>query len=99
MYSKAADEKSLALFGLTPDDFATDEVVLWPENQQSYYVFYSMQTQWRVGMNGRTGLDYNVLPEMWRRLKIHPDDRDFVFSDIQVMEAAALRQMSENNEG
>jgi hypothetical protein len=54
-----------------------------------------MGTQWRIAMNGPTGLDYGVLPEIWRRLKVPIDRRDQVFEDIQVMEAAAIEQMRE----
>jgi hypothetical protein len=96
MYSKGYDEKELALFGLKPEDFAADEVQLWPENYLSFQVFQSIKTQWRIGMNGATGLDYNVLSEMWRRFKVLPKDRDYLFFDIQVMENAALSQMREN---
>lgn len=41
-------------------------------------------------MNGPTGLDYNVLPEIWKRLEIQKNDRNQVFEDLQEMERAAL---------
>lgn len=53
-------------------------------------VFISMRTQWRTGMGGPTGLDYTVLPEMWRRLKVPHDERDAIFHDLQLLEIAAL---------
>lgn len=53
-------------------------------------VFQSMTTQWRMGMGGPTGLDYNVLPEMWKRLEVPKKDRNRVFSDLQEMERSAL---------
>jgi hypothetical protein len=52
-----------------------------------------MGTQWRTGMGGPTGLDYGVLPEIWRRLKVPPDERDDVFADLRVLETAALNEM------
>lgn len=55
----------------------------------------AMRTQWRFGMSGATGMDYSVLPEMWRRMRVPVDERDQVFSDLQVMEAAALAAMHE----
>lgn len=60
----------------------------------AFIVFQSMSTQWRMGMNGPTGLDYNVLPEMWKRLEIRKRYRNRVFSDLQDMERAALRVMA-----
>lgn len=54
-----------------------------------------MSTQWRAGMGGPTGLDYNVLPEIWRRLKIPKKERDQTFEDLRELERAALSVMAE----
>jgi hypothetical protein len=70
---------------------AQKPVLVWPDNRQAVLVFRAMRTQWRTaGMGGFLGLDYGVLPEMWRRLHIQPKDRDRIFGDLQVMEDAAL---------
>lgn len=47
-------------------------------------------------MNGPTGLDYNVLPEIWKRMKVPKKDRDQVFDDLQEMERTALSTMAKN---
>lgn len=52
-----------------------------------------MRTQWRAGMGGYYGLDFNVLPEIWRRLKVPPADRDGVFESLVLMEGSALKFM------
>lgn len=52
-----------------------------------------MRTQWRTGPAGRTGLDYGVLPEVWRRLKVPPGERDEAFAMLGVLEVAALEAM------
>lgn len=49
-------------------------------------------------MNGPTGLDYNVLPEIWKRLGVKKKDRDQVFADLQEMERAALSVMAKQRE-
>lgn len=54
-----------------------------------------MSTQWRVGFSGATGLDYGVLPEIWRRLKVPIDQRDEAFSGLRAIEIAALDVMRE----
>lgn len=108
MYAGDAASKSQAhkneveSLGLTLEDIPypaeiDPEAVIevWPENVQAYMVFDALSTQWRVGMNGATGLDYNVLPEIWRRTKTPVADRDDVFRCLQVMENAALEMMSE----
>ncbi|MFA9949159.1 DUF1799 domain-containing protein [Dentiradicibacter hellwigii] len=45
------------------------EIELWPENALPMQVFMAMQTQWRIGMGGATGLDYSALPVVEDRLK------------------------------
>lgn len=51
-------------------------------------VFRAMATQWRTGVGGVTGLDYNCLPWM---MELHGvDDEATALTDIRVMEAAAL---------
>ena len=105
MRNRAAVQAEIESFGLKVEDYAADDPVLigidneidvWPENWISYTLFIVMNTQWRVSMNGREGLDYNVLGELWRRLKIPVADRDYLFHDLRHMEIAALNQMSDN---
>lgn len=52
-----------------------------------------MGTQWRVSHAGAYGLDYGVLPEIWRRTKTPPAKRDQVFASLQIMEREALKEM------
>ena len=48
-------------------------------------------------MGGPTGLDYTALyPLLGRVAKDDPAEWQDLFEDIQVMEGAALKQMSEN---
>lgn len=57
-----------------------------------------MGTQWNMGMGGATGFNYSALPLMFELLGISKEDQLSVFSDLQVMERAALEQMAENRE-
>ena len=59
-------------------------------------VFDSVFTQWRVGFSGPTGLDYAAVYPLLDRAAKDPQEWDEMFSDIQVMEGAALKQMSDN---
>lgn len=52
-----------------------------------------MSTQWRVGMSGATGLDYNALPVVMRMNGVRPADRASVFDGVRTMEDTALMQM------
>lgn len=71
-------------------------MLVWPENRTALAVFQAMRTQWRVGINGRTGLDYAALPEVWRRCGVSHSQRDDVFNDLQFLELAALAAMNED---
>jgi len=72
-----------------------DVIEIWPENAQAFDVFHSLQTQWRVGFSGPTGLDYMVLYQKFDRLKLPPDEIEQLELDIQVMELAALGAMND----
>lgn len=76
-----------------PEDYVIDDVEVWPENWAAFRIFFDMQTQWRVGMGGATGLDYPVLFTLLDRRCVDQADWDELFGDIQHMEKAALKQM------
>ena len=64
---------------------------IWPENWAALDVFSAMQTQWRVGMAGPTGLDYAVLPVVMDLQGIDPAERAECFAGVQEMEREALQ--------
>jgi hypothetical protein len=54
----------------------------------------SCTTQWRIGMSGATGLDYNAI--RWAFEMYGVSDQREMFEGLQVMEAAALGAMNKN---
>lgn len=54
-----------------------------------------MSSQWRTGMNGPTGLDYNALPTVLRLVGIARSEWSDIFDCIRVMEGEAMKVMSE----
>jgi hypothetical protein len=52
-----------------------------------------MATQWRAGMSGATGLDYNALPVVLRLMSVPKKEHPSLFEDIRTMEDAALDEM------
>jgi hypothetical protein len=86
----------MAAAGLTPEDFDTGPVEVWPENLAAYELFCYMQTQWRAGAMGLIGLDYNTLHRKMDRMRLGPDDYDALEDDIRTMEFAAIEAMSGN---
>lgn len=55
-------------------------------------MFCRMTTQWRMGMNGRLGLDYRVLE--WLLSLYSVADARALLEDLQVMEYTILQEQS-----
>lgn len=72
-----------------------EAAVIWllPDVEKVVEVFVSMGTQWRIGMNGATGLDYSALPFVLRALNIARSDWGDMLDDIRLMESVALKEM------
>ena len=66
---------------------------LWPDTALVVEVFMSMGTQWRIGMNGATGLDYSALPFVLRASNVKSKDWGEFLDDIRLMESVALKEM------
>ncbi len=84
--------------GFTAEDFAEDEVEVWPENWPSVQFFIRISTQWRHGFSGPTGLDYAATLATLRELHDDQDERRRIFDDVQVMERVALVTLAERRE-
>lgn len=71
---------------------------VFPENWQPLEVFAAMQTQWRTGMGGATGLDYAALPTVEVRCGVRKKQRRDVFEALRVLEAETLRVWAKDRE-
>jgi hypothetical protein len=71
-------------------------VEVWPDNLAAVNVFIAMSTQWRVGMSGRTGLDYAALPAVLDLSDVPKAERADVFESLRTLEDAAMEQMRKN---
>lgn len=79
--------------GFTAEDYEQDPVEVWPENLQAVNVLVAMDTQWRVGFSGATGLDYSALPFVLQMAGVPRSKWAEMFEDIRLMEDAALKTM------
>lgn len=61
---------------------------MWEENWPALEMFMRVQTQWRVGMNGLTGLDYGAVAWLLKLYEV--EDQRSLLEDLQVMEGAVL---------
>jgi len=93
------DGKSLQMLGIPAKAQAAfvvepDEMCVPPENWPTLRVMAGMQTQWRQGPCGRTGLVYEALPMVLRATGIAPADEADVFAALQTMEVEMLNAWS-----
>lgn len=93
------------MFGLqivTQDDDGGDNpqpqrdlCYLWPDNVDTFNLWCQLQTQWRVGMSGATGLDYTAVAAYLRDVVgIKKKDLPERFAEIRAMEVATLNEWS-----
>lgn len=91
----------LHAMGLPPDEIkrrvaaGAAPLAIWPENATAFRVFAAMETQWRHGPSGRTGLEYSALPAVMRLVGVGDTDEQAVFATVREMEAEALAIFAE----
>ena len=95
LYSPGTSEAEAAAFGLTVEEASGPPVEVWPDNLRAVNAFVGMSTQWRVGMNGATGLDYGVVPTVLRLAGVPRAEWAEVFDGLRAMEDEALKTMRE----
>lgn len=72
---------------------------LWPENLLPWECWHYVQTQWRMGMGGATGLDYTaVLAYLKDGKGLRGKKRREVFGLLQLCERETLRVWAEKRE-
>lgn len=72
------------------------EVYLWPDNVEAWKCWIGVQTQWRSGFAGATGLDYAGVRAYLD--EVQPEDRKAAFSGICACERAVLKVREEQRE-
>lgn len=100
IFGSSGSDSELAAAGLTREEM--DELraaEVWPCCWKSVCVLLDMETQWRTAPGGIIGLDYSVLPFVLKNTGVQRADWPQVFSDIRVMEAAALSIFREVADG
>ncbi|WP_119157431.1 DUF1799 domain-containing protein [Caldimonas tepidiphila] len=93
---------ALAAVGLVAEgEVVRDEpFYLWPEHVAALQLWNQVQTQWRVGLAGRTGFDYpGIEVVMRRRFRLRGREADERFAELQIMERAALAEWARQREG
>lgn len=78
-------------------DWVRPEVLLWPDNWPAISLFTQLTTQWRIGFNGPTGLDYNVVFHELDRKGLAGEEYDELMAQIRVIESTALDEIHKAN--
>lgn len=71
---------------------------LWPDNLPAWHAWQSVQSQWRVGMGGATGLDYTGVQACLRLQGHRGAALRELFAGIQACERATLEAWAEARE-
>ena len=95
MYSGGVDPQDVAAkMGLPSDLIADAEGVadqeVYPDVWPALDMLIDMQTQWRVGAAGATGMDYTALETLMRVKRVKTADRADLLGDVRRMETAVL---------
>ncbi|MFC5498133.1 DUF1799 domain-containing protein [Caenimonas terrae] len=83
-------DEALAAFGLyleAPVSETLEPFYLWPEHLAAFNFFLELGTQWRVGMDGATGLDYAAVIA---HLRMAGNESAETYHEIRALEAGAL---------
>lgn len=85
---------AFSALGLVEDQKPSQVEYLWPENVRTWIVWNEVQTQWRTGMSGATGLDYAGVRAHLDEVGLEGDERRQVYDGIRAMERATLSALS-----
>lgn len=95
-------EQDFDTWGQPPPEYLeairqADEFEIWPENVQSLQTFMRLQTQWVYGLRGPVGLNYAGVRAALDMMRTEVTTE--LFDDLQVMESAALKILTEGANG
>lgn len=91
-------DAALAAFGLVAEGCAVprdEPFYLAPELAPAFELWTQVQTQWRIGLAGPTGLDYCGVEAVMRIQGLRPKVQRERLWQIQAMERAALGYWAE----
>lgn len=73
------------------EDEEPEELCFDDDMMLAWTVYQATSTQWRVGMNGATGIDYSVLPFLFDVYNVK--DKEMTLNDLRILECKALEMM------
>lgn len=86
----------MGLLTAPPEQQGAGRVVyLWPENLATWRTFMELQSQWRVGASGASGLDYAGVRAHLCLAGVPPREQRAMWPGLQACEAAVLQVWEE----
>lgn len=64
---------------------------IWHENWDAWQTFLACGTQWAVGLQGATGLNYTALESVMRMRCIPPEQQPEIFEKVRLIETGVLK--------
>lgn len=90
MYEPPYTEKEARSEGFELEDYETEILTVWPDNEQAMALFNRIGSRWMHGMNGVTGIRWEAVYPLMDRMGLESEAWDDLLSDLEVMESAAL---------
>jgi hypothetical protein len=89
---------AMAAFGLVAEApiELDEEFYLWPENEEVFWLWMAVQTQWDVADGVRYKLNYTGVEVVARAWRIGRREWGGIFSLLQVMERSCLDEWASN---
>lgn len=97
MHEPPITEAEARAEGFELEDYVTDVIEVWPDNERALGVFRLVGTRWRIPPMGGVpiGLEWQSIYPLMDRQGLDADDWNALHGDLMVMEQAALETMRE----
>lgn len=94
-YFRPPTAAQLEGLGLLPEHYPPPNETVHPENWAAWSLFLSLQGQWRCGPGGPMALDRVVVFDELRHLGITGEARDDIMDALTVIEAEAIKHLTQ----
>lgn len=83
--------------GFELEDYETDIIEVWPDNERAIELFSKVGTRWMIPPMGGTpyGLRWEAIYPLMDRLGLDSEEWSALHDDLMVMETAAIDTMRE----
>ncbi len=97
MHEPPVTESEARSEGFELEDYQTEIIEVWPDNELAYLIFQQIGTRWRYPPMGGApyGLDWLAVYPLMDRQALDNDEWNDLQTALMVMEGAAVKTMAE----